>query len=406
MARAMKNAPVDAILRPGPDDWELWLVDPQGGMAIEADMGNLSRFKNLLLGVPVRDILAVPLWVGMEGELDDIVELEMSARHLVARNARLNHVTVLENESRRLVLAMGVVDDDSAIDAVRHAREFECSPRLFHPTDGEIAVWREFSQVCVAFYSGKECVHFVYTGESGLTPSLCEAVNRTAARLRWEEVLPAMPARAVLYGGFSEQEGGLLGEALRIDWRMEQTLPPPVIPENRGNPLSPAAAGRMTKRAVRRKVVRFATIGAIVYSVLLAGMALDLLVGMVRAHRLEGEVRNIEPAALDARERMNAWRNARPAVDPTLFAIDQLAAVAARIPGDRVRLTEYEFNKGKLFIAGEAADVSESYEFFQKVQNDPRLQDYEWTSRQPKLAGRNKVRFEMEGTRYDAEPGK
>lgn len=400
----MKKTPVDAILRPGLDDWELWTLDQHGAKTLEADVGNLSRFKNLLLGVPSRDILAVPLWAGMEGELEEIVELEMSARHLLGRNARLNHVAVSAKGSRRLVLAMGVVDDDAAADGVRYAREFECSPRLFQPADAEIAVWREFSHVCVAFYSSGECVHFTYTGESSLTPALCEMLARTAVRLRWEEVLAAMPARAVLYGGFSENEGGLLGEALRIDWRIDGVLPPPIIPEHRGNPLSPSAANTLNRRAVRRKTIRLATIGAIVYSVLLAGMALDLLAATLRSHGLRREVREIEPAALEARERMNAWRNARPAVDPTLFAIDQLAAVAAQIPGDRVRLTEYEFNKGKLFVAGEAADVSESYEFFQKVQNDPRLQDYNWTSRQPKLAGKNKVRFEMEGTRYDAEP--
>ena len=50
--------------------------------------------------------------------------------------------------------------------------------------------------------------------------------------------------------------------------------------------------------------------------------------------------------------------------------------------------------------------MSESYQFFEKVRNDPSLHEYDWTSRQPKLAGRNKVRFEMEGARYDAETGK
>jgi hypothetical protein len=54
-------------------------------------------------------------------------------------------------------------------------------------------------------------------------------------------------------------------------------------------------------------------------------------------------------------------------------------------------------------ITGEAADVSQAYEFFEKVKKVPTLQDYDWTSRQPQLAGRNKVRFEMEGVRPDAK---
>ena len=373
---------------------------------LKADIGNLSRFKALLYAVPARDILSVPLWAALDGSLDAIVELEMSARHLVSRNARLNHLTLLESGMRRLVLAMGVVDDSASADAVYNAREFECSARLFHPEDAELAVWQEFSQVCFAFYSGKECVHFAYTGENQLTAALCETLSRMAARLRWEEVLPGIPTRAVLFGGFSDDEGRRLGEALRIDWRREAALPPPILPAIRGNPQSPLVAKRVEQRARKHKTLRFTLIVAIVYSVALTGLALDYTLGVIQEHGLQHQVKEIEPAAFEARARIDAWQKARPAVDPALFAIDQLAAVAAQIPGDLVRLTEYEFHKGKLFVAGEAVDVSESYEFFQRVQNDPRLQDYDWTARQPKLAGHNKVRFEMEGTSYDAEPSK
>ena len=59
----------------------------------------------------------------------------------------------------------------------------------------------------------------------------------------------------------------------------------------------------------------------------------------------------------------------------------------------------------RLTIAGEAVDVSQAYEFFERVKKTPLLQDYDWTSRQPQLAGRNKVRFEMEGARPDAQTG-
>ena len=90
-------------------------------------------------------------------------------------------------------------------------------------------------------------------------------------------------------------------------------------------------------------------------------------------------------------------------MDPGAFAIDQLDAVASQIPGEQVRLTQYNYDKGRLVITGEAADVSQAYEFFEKVKKVPMLQDYDWTSRQPQLAGRNKVRFEMEGARPDAK---
>jgi phosphoribosylformylglycinamidine synthase len=82
---------------------------------------------------------------------------------------------------------------------------------------------------------------------------------------------------------------------------------------------------------------------------------------------------------------------------------DQLAAVATEIPGEQVRLTQYGYNSGRLSIVGEATDVSQAYEFFERVKKSPLLQDYDWTSGQPQLAGRNKVKFEMEGVRPDAK---
>jgi len=68
-------------------------------------------------------------------------------------------------------------------------------------------------------------------------------------------------------------------------------------------------------------------------------------------------------------------------------------------------LTQYNYDNGRLAIAGEATDVAQAYEFFERVKKNPLLQDYDWTSRQPQLAGRNKVRFEMEGARPDAKTG-
>jgi hypothetical protein len=46
--------------------------------------------------------------------------------------------------------------------------------------------------------------------------------------------------------------------------------------------------------------------------------------------------------------------------------------------------------------------VSQAFALFEKVKSSPALQEYDWTSRQPQLAGRSKVRFEMEGARPDA----
>jgi hypothetical protein len=112
---------------------------------------------------------------------------------------------------------------------------------------------------------------------------------------------------------------------------------------------------------------------------------------------------SIQTEATSAQNLVTEWKQFRSSIDPQTFAIDQLAAVATEIPGEQVRLTQYGYNSGRLSIVGEATDVSQAYEFFERVKKSPLLQDYDWTSGQPQLAGRNKVKFEMEGVRPDAK---
>jgi hypothetical protein len=152
-----------------------------------------------------------------------------------------------------------------------------------------------------------------------------------------------------------------------------------------------------------RKVGFGAVVGLAVYTLILLGVAGDLVVRKIQLQNLASRLASMEAAATDAQKMVSSWNEFRTSVDPGAFAIDQLDAVASQIPGEQVRLTQYNYDKGRLVITGEAADVSQAYEFFEKVKKVPMLQDYDWTSRQPQLAGRNKVRFEMEGARPDAK---
>jgi len=49
--------------------------------------------------------------------------------------------------------------------------------------------------------------------------------------------------------------------------------------------------------------------------------------------------------------------------------------------------------------------VSQAYAFIEQLKQNPLLQEYEWNAGQPQLAGKNSVRFDMEGTRHNAPTG-
>lgn len=399
-----RHAP-DAILRPGPENWELWNLSGKGAAQSEISSKVLGAFRHVLLALPTRSILAVPLWVAAEGDPREMADLELSSRHLLRKNAELSCLPILNQDGRSLVLALASVDDPDAAEFLKQAESFEPPARLIDPNGADIVVWRELGDLCFAFYRDGECVFFASSGENLPGPAFCGALTRTAFRLHAEGVLARFPAKLRISGKFTQEECQALGHALRIDWELDEIPSPPKAPKQPSNPAPPTARAEINRRGQLRKLGLFAVIGMAAYTLILLGVAADLGIRKLQLRSLASQLASIESTAAESQRMVVSWSELRSAVDPGTFAIDQLDAVASQIPGEQVRLTQYNYDKGRLVITGEAADVSQAYEFFEKVKKVPMMQDYDWTSRQPQLAGRNKVRFEMEGVRPDAKTG-
>ena len=109
----------------------------------------------------------------------------------------------------------------------------------------------------------------------------------------------------------------------------------------------------------------------------------------------------MQAPSLNAQAQSERWHTFRPVIDPTTYALDLLSAVAAPTDGGQVRLTLYSLEQGNLHITGEATDVTQAYNFIEQLKKNPFLQEYTWNASQPQLAGKNSVRFDIEGTRPD-----
>ena len=399
-----RHAP-DAILRPGPENWELWNLSGKGMVLTEISNKAFAAFRHVLMALPTRSVLSVPLWVAAEGDPREMADLELSSRHLLRKNAELNCLPLLKQDGRSLVLALASVDDPDAGEFIKKAESFEFPARLIAPDGADIIVWRELGDICFAFYRDAECLFFASSGENSPGPAFCGALARAAFRLHAEGVLPRLPAKLRIAGKFTQEECQALGHALRIDWELNEIPPPPTAPPHPSNPAPPTARAEINRRDRLRKLGVFAVVGMAAYALILLGVAADLGFRKIQLQHLASQLASMQSAATESQKMVVSWNELRSAVDPGTFAIDQLDAVASQIPGEQVRLTQYNYDKGRLVITGEAADVSQAYEFFEKVKKVPMLQDYDWTSRQPQLAGRNKVRFEMEGVRPDAKTG-
>jgi hypothetical protein len=401
----MSRGAVDAILQPGPEKWLLWILSAKDGPRLEPEISPkiLAPLRHVLLALPTRSILSVPLWVAAEGDPTELAELELSSRHLLRKSAELHTLPVAKLDGRSLILGLASVDDPEAADFFAKAESYEFPARLL-PADGaDLLLWRELGDLCFAFYRNDVCVFFASSGESLPGPAFCGALVRTAMRLHAEGVISRRPAKLRLAGDFSNEDCEALGHALRVDWELVRNPAPPVPPTTPSNPAPPSARAQIERRNKFRRFGFFSLVGLAAYALILLGAAADLGFRKIQLRQLTAELAGISTPAALAQNLVTSWVEFRAAVDPGAFAIDQLDAIASQIPGEQVRLTQYNYDKGRLVITGEAADVSQAYEFFEKVKKVPTLQDYDWTSRQPQLAGRNKVRFEMEGVRPDAK---
>lgn len=403
----MTSRTPESVLLPGAGGWELWKFPAKGPPVMEAAPSSraIASAQQLLLALPTRDLLAVPLWISSEGDARELAELELSGRHLLRRGAAVYSVPIEQRDGRSLVLALSAGDDSDASEFYPRARTFDAPARLWDPGQADALVWRERGELCFGFYSGGRCIFFAATGEGSPGPAFCGALSRAALRLRAEDVLPRIPASLRLIGSFSEDERAALANGLRVDLEYVETAPPPVRPAIPAHVAPPSARLAEEKRGIRRRLALFGGLGAALYALVVAALGGNILLREMEFRRVRDEAASEAPAAQEAKRLVGEWKEFRGAVDPRAFALDLLAAVAAEIPGEKVRLTQFTLEGGHILIAGEAGDVSQAYQFFERVKKSPALQDYDWTSRQPQLAGKTKVRFEMEGARPDAKTG-
>ena len=400
----MKRPP-ESVLMPGPVAWELWRFPQKGPPKCESDPADRAAGSapRVLLALPTRSVVAVPVWVPAEADALELAELELSARHLARRETESRAVTVDSADGRTLVLALAVGDESPAAKWFSKAVCFDVPARLLDPGRADLVVWKEFGTLCFGFYRAGKCVAFSDSGEPAPGPAFCGLVNRIALKLRAEDIVAGLPASVRILGPFTEEERSSLATAFRAEVEWVNPQPPPKIPDPVADITPPSARRRRERGALVKRVAFIGAIAAATYATVILVLGSNLAVQTFRLKALEKEASGSAPSVEESKKLVMEWKEFQSAVNPECFALDQLAAVAAELPGDQIRLTSFTLDNGHLLIAGEAADISQAYQFLERVKKSPVLQQYDWTSRQPQLAGKNKVRFEMEGARPDAQ---
>ncbi len=385
------------ILRPGAYGWELWRSGPP---AEKLDASTPYPHK-LIVAPPTHSLLALPLWISPNGEPEEIVELELASRHLFRKGQALSVIELERNQDRVLVLGILGSDDPTLEEPIKQAYSFEIPACLLQVEKADVVLWKEESRICYAYYRNGRCAYFSTSGEETLSGVLADVIARGAQRLQAEEILINMPSRALVSGDFSSAEAKILAD--HTGWHVELTGElAPLLPAKPSDAAPPAARLRRARQKQLKKTGQFAGIAAAIYAVILLAVGAALFAGHSRLKKSKSEAEALRPSAEQARTAVERWRAIRPAVDPKLYALDLLAAVASALPAETVRLTSFNFEGRQLTVTGEAAEVAQTYEMMERLKNSPALSEFDWTAGPPDIASKNVVRFQFQGRSPDA----
>ena len=395
------------IERPGtePGLWERWYLPSQGSPEILTAGEALPNKALRVTTLPSSSLFSWPLWIAAEGESRDLIKMELAGRHLLKRGMEegLTAIPILQLEERRLVLAVATEEpfpEEMMPEGWKNAGRFEISARLRGPEKKpDMILWQEQGVIQAAYYRDGQTVWFcaVRPGHCGST------LQRASARLLSEGILSHLPT-TILLQGISLESRVLLTKELTSNFPQAsivepQEETPPSLPST---PIDLTPTEARQERLHKHRSERLLSLGslaALLYLLLLAWGSGDLLIRQSALKRIRSQVKGIEASALEAKQESERWNALRPAVDPGTYPLDLLAAVAAPTEGGKVRLTNFNLEHGHLLISGEATDVTQAYAFIEQLKKNPLLQEYDWTSGQPQLAGKNSVKFDMEGTR-------
>ena len=388
-----------------PGIWERWYLPAQGSPEILSDEEALPKKSLRVIAMPSLSLFSWPLWIAAEGESRDLVKMELAGRHLLKRGMEegLTAIPILQLGERRLVLAVATEEpfpEEMMPDNWKNAARFEISARLRGPeAKPDMILWQEQGVIQAAYYRDGQTVWFcaVRPGHCGST------LRRASVRLLSEGILSHLP-NTILLQGISLEARLLLTKELDANFPQTsisapQEVTPPSLPPT---PIDLTPTGARQERLFKQRSERLLSIGsvaALLYLLLLAWGSGDLLIRQAALKRIRREIAGIEAPALQAKQESERWNALRPAVDPSTYPLDLLAAVSAPTEGGKVRLTNFNLEHDHLLISGEATDVTQAYAFIEQLKKNPLLQEYDWTSGQPQLAGKNSVKFDMEGTR-------
>jgi Tfp pilus assembly protein PilN len=278
------------------------------------------------------------------------------------------------------------------------ARRHEASPLLRRPVPDGILLWREHGHWTALFSAGDAPVYFQVLTETRFEDHLLGELDAIRQSLILDDLIP--PPRALEIESESWPDAALpppprvLG--LPVSLRPTEG---PWIPLKLSGVMPVSAAGRERRRLLMRRVLWGASGLAALWLVWLATSFLGLERAESDLARLRAEAIRDAPLVERIRLSRDLAEALRPAVDATLFPLEQFHLAVGLLPDEGVRLTHFEVDGDKILLRGEASNSAAAVAWRGKLRGSAAFQDFSWDFPQPEILPDNRARFVAQGTR-------
>ncbi len=389
------------------DVWEMAHVRRNAGVFRVEDTvehpREMDNGEGAVIAIPSHLSYCVPLWLATEEQslFPDMVRFQLEKRGLVNQNedteGRLHLNRVLIENGRSLVLACLLSptfpDDLCFIDA----RAWELSAATYPIADNSAALWREGDRLALACRRKGSLVAIQVFNGADLDPMAASEIACVLLELLSSEIMPEIN-RIQLWGNFSREEQQTLADV----WESEISCddrPGMVLPAQAAPFLPPRVDWLRRRRRRGKRLFAFTAVAIGIYLVFLA-----LFVGQFAL--LKWNVMQLDDALAENRETVEMiqetqqrWEVLTPSIQPDYYAVEQLLQASKPLPPEGVRFTLFQSQPNQILIRGEARAFREAQAYYQKLQQVPELEDFEWTMGSPKIEADGRASFQIEGLR-------
>ncbi|MDX6767344.1 MAG: hypothetical protein SFU85_11205 [Candidatus Methylacidiphilales bacterium] len=346
---------------------------------------------------PLRHLVGLPLWLtGSDATtFAGAAGLQLEKQGIgprVYHEESLRVSEILREGEKTMVLAVAVSRQVKEADFNATARSYPTAlESLEWPADRLVLFLERNAWILVAT-RGKRPVYFSAFSGPSLTVGAATDVACIAEGLKRGGFVPSFAGVTLWDAVDPATEHALRGE---LGLPVVLSARPAWVPPSTGaDVIHPAVALQRQRRSRARQVRQMAAILGMVLLAVLGVSGGRVLWSLQQLRSLESEYAALRDEAEGIREIARRWRRLESTVDPEVFPLEHLRAVAALLPPSGVRLTEFQWKDGQLRLTGEASDTTMAFSYAEALKGHDA---FVWEMDPPNIQPNGSAQFVVKG---------